>query len=156
MSSYYCLDTSVLMKLLVPEEGHLQARAVFDRIRGTGSLIALPSVAWVEVGNALRKKVRQGLIEPDECQAQWAAFRHLPMARFVETSDIAERAWDIAAMFSLNTLYDAAFLAVAEYVTDQTREVCEFWTADQDLVRTVGGQLDYVRSLASLLSSSPS
>jgi hypothetical protein len=38
--------------------------------------------------------------------------------------------WAIAQQFSLATLYDAAFLAVAEL------ESAEFWTADQSLLNT--------------------
>ncbi|WP_243113653.1 hypothetical protein [Desulfofundulus salinus] len=48
-----------------------------------------------------------------------------------------DRAWKISRYFDLPTLYDAAFMAVAEVVAERTREECEYWTADEKLVSAV-------------------
>ena len=60
-----------------------------------------------------------------------------------------ERAWQISCPHDLPTLYDAAFLAVAEMAAEATGEVCEFWTADERLVNSLLGSHPYVRLLAS-------
>jgi predicted nucleic acid-binding protein len=41
-------------------------------------------------------------------------------------------------------MYDAAFLAVAEVITDKTGEICEFWTVDERLVNSLKGKKIYV------------
>ena len=51
------------------------------------------------------------------------------------------KTWAIAEQFSLATLYDAAFLAVAEL------EEAEFWTADQSLLNTLTPRPAYVKKL---------
>ncbi|WP_338835555.1 hypothetical protein [Neomoorella thermoacetica] len=55
--------------------------------------------------------------------------------------------WDIAAKENLPTLYDAAYLAVAEITAKDSRETCEFWTADERLVNTLGERKKYVKLL---------
>ena len=49
--------------------------------------------------------------------------------------------WAIAQQFSLATLYDAAFLAVAEL------ESAQFWTADESLLNTLTPCPGYVQKL---------
>ena len=65
-----CLDTSVLIKFLVAEEpeelGDAVQRLVL-RVLLNGRLVA-PAWAWAEVGSVLRKKVRMGLLQPEEAQ----------------------------------------------------------------------------------------
>ena len=44
------------------------------------------------------------------------------------------------------TLYDAAYLAVAEIISRQNREECEYWTADKRFANSVSGK-KYVKTL---------
>jgi|GEM_PF-2123364 len=46
MSSYICLDTSVLVKVLVEEEDSVKATSLMQKIIQDGQLIVLPSFAW--------------------------------------------------------------------------------------------------------------
>jgi predicted nucleic acid-binding protein len=54
---------------------------------------------------------------------------------------IRAKTWAIAEEFSLASLYDAAFLAVAEL------ESAEFWTADQSLLNRLTSRPAYVQKL---------
>ena len=54
---------------------------------------------------------------------------------------IGARIWAIAQHFSLATLYDVAFLAVAEL------ESAQFWTADEPLLNTLTPCPGYVQKL---------
>ena len=85
MTKSYCLDTSVIVPLLVPEPTEDKARLLFHEIRSTASLIYLPSFAWAEVGSVLRKKVRKGVLGPERGAETWKLFRSLPMIRYLQT-----------------------------------------------------------------------
>ena len=136
-----CLDTSVWIKVLTDEEPRAQSEAAERLVlRGliAGRLVA-PGWAWAEVGTVLRKKVRQGLLEPAEAEVSWDRFCRLPI-EFVEHPALRARAWDLAEHYGLLTLYDAAFLACTEVTLAEEPAVREFWTADQQLLTHLGAQ----------------
>ena len=56
----------------------------------------------------------------------------------------------ISYYFDLPTLYDAAFLAVAEEIKEKTTNTCEFWTADERLINSLSGKKNYVNLLREL------
>ena len=56
MSSKICLDSSVLIKLLVSEEDTDKAVNLMGRIVVSQQTIILPDFAWAEIGTVLRKK----------------------------------------------------------------------------------------------------
>lgn len=133
----YCLDTSVLVKILVPEEGSAEATALLRRIVSGGHRLVAPAFAWAEVGTVLRKKVKAGLLSESEADARWAGFLSLSID-YLEGRRIQETAWEIAAKFDLASMYDAAFLAVSEVSVGDTWNAAEFWTADRELLRSLG------------------
>ena len=59
MSDYICLDTSVLIKVLVEEEDSQKATSLMQKVIQDRQFIVLPSFAWAEVGSILRKKLRK-------------------------------------------------------------------------------------------------
>ncbi|MBE3586889.1 MAG: type II toxin-antitoxin system VapC family toxin [Thermoanaerobacter sp.] len=148
MSRYVCLDSSVLIKLLTWEEGSDAAAALMERIVESGRTIVLPAFAWAEVGSVLRQKARRKEITPEEAEEAWRMFGRLKIITYLENERVSAVAWDIAVKENLPTLYDAAYLAVAEIAAQQSEGgVCEFWTADERLVNTLGGRKKYVRLL---------
>lgn len=143
MSKFVCLDTSVVLKWLSSESEAFSPEAV-SLVERSQATILVPAFAWAEVGSALRKKVRMGVMTDVEMGKAWRAFLDLGV-RFLNTDALAERAWEIAAELSLPTLYDAVFLATAELAPDGP---CPFWTADEHLVGALAGRKPYVRRLA--------
>ncbi|RJO61810.1 MAG: PIN domain-containing protein [Dehalococcoidia bacterium] len=147
MNSYVCLDTSVLVKILAPEEDSDKALALLDKVTENHQIIALPAFAWVEVGTVLRKKRRRDILAVQETDNLWQEYQKFPGIEYHDSGAIMERAWKISRYFDLPTLYDAAFMAVAEVTTERTGDVCEFWTADEKLVNLLGGRREYVKLL---------
>jgi predicted nucleic acid-binding protein len=141
MPRVLCLDSSVLIPYLTPEDHSDKAEVlILDAISASLRMVA-PCFAWAEVGSVLRKKVRRGLLTLDESLACFEDFQQLPL-EFIDHADLRAKAWAIASQHDLSTLYDAAFLACAEYCG------AEFWTADQVLIRSLSPCPDYVRSLS--------
>ncbi len=144
-----CLDTSVFIKYLVPDEQDEAASSlVLASLKGGWRMLA-PSWVWEEVGSVLRKKIRMGLLEPEEADQLWRGFLALPLT-ILEERDIAQKGWELARMFRLPTLYEAAFLACVETATNGEGGG-EFWTADELLIRQLGSARPaYVRLLGEL------
>lgn len=143
MTKALCLDTSVLIQYLVPEELQPQAEAlVLEAIEGASRLVA-PAFTWAEIGSVLRKKVRMGLLSAKEAQGAFEDFGQLPI-EYLDTEQIRVRAWEIAVQYQMPTLYDTAFLACAESITPD----CQFWTADKTLLKQLAKSFpSYVREL---------
>ena len=144
-----CLDTGVVIKAFVEEDPpdlFLAARRLMIRALSDGTLVA-PAFAWAEVGSVLRRQNRQGILAPNQVQAYWDLFNQLPIT-YVDTPDVRHRAWELAARYSLPTLYDAAFLACTELAPVPHVTGREFWTTDAALLRSLTPELpSYVRSL---------
>jgi predicted nucleic acid-binding protein len=140
------LDSSVLVKLFIHEDGSdAAARLVADRVEANDPIVA-PSWAWAEVGSTLARRLR-ALAESD-ADALWHGFLDLPIV-YVDDHAIRDRAWEIARAFDMPTLYDAAFMAVTELAAGPAART--FWTADGELVRRLGPRRpSYVRELSEL------
>jgi predicted nucleic acid-binding protein len=139
----------VWIKFMVEEAPADLSDAAADLVRralAAARLIA-PAFAWAEIGSVLRKKVRQGLLHREQAETLWASLAQLPI-EFVDTPALRGRTWLLAAQYGLPTLYDAAFLACVETAPLSPSTVCEFWTADQELLRALGSNRPaYVRQL---------
>lgn len=135
-----CIDTSVWIPYLVPETLQPQARRLIVPLLTSSVRLIAPAFAWAEVGSVLRKKVRLGAITPAQAEGFYNDFCQLPV-NYLDSDAIRVKTWAIAEQFSLATLYDAAFLAIAEL------ESAEFWTADQSLLNTLTSPPAYVQKL---------
>ncbi|AGK99799.1 type II toxin-antitoxin system VapC family toxin [Desulfoscipio gibsoniae] len=151
MSDYVCLDSSVLIKLLVLEEDSENAANLFEQIAANRQTVVLPDFAWAEVGTVLCKKVARKLLDSEQAEVLWEEFNRLELINYVGDRAIARTAWRIAKTENLPTLYDAAYLAVAEIVSRQSDEVCIFWTADERLVNSLSNR-DNVKLLKEFTS----
>lgn len=143
MTRALCLDTSVLIQYLVPEEFQPQAEAlVLEAVEGTVRLIA-PAFAWAEIGSVLRKKTRADLLSAQEAKGCFDDFCQLPID-YINTAQIRARTWEIGEQYQMPTLYNAAFLACAESVGADY----QFWTADKTLLNQLGqNRPNYVKEL---------
>lgn len=135
-----CIDTSIWIPYLVPEMLQTQARNLITPWLTSYVRLVAPAFAWAEVGSVLRKKVRLGVITTTQAVGFYDDFCQMPID-YLDSDAIRVRTWAIAEQFSLSTLYDAAFLAVAEL------ESAEFWTADQSLLKTLIPYPAYVQKL---------
>lgn len=147
MNKCICLDSSVLVKVLVPEEDSDKATSLLKKIIGSRQIIVLPAFAWAEIGTVLQKKRRKGELTVTEADELWQEFRQFPGIEYITDDSVMDRAWKVSRYFDFPTMYDAAFLAVAEIIAERTEETCEFWTADEKLVNLLNGRREYVRCL---------
>jgi predicted nucleic acid-binding protein len=135
-----CIDTSVWIPYLVPEQYQAQAKILMDEALSQNIRIVAPTFAWAEVGSVLRKKTRAGSITIQEAQEIFEDFCELPID-YIETEAIRVRAWTIAQDYGLPTLYDAVFLACTESFS------AEFWTADIAMIKQLMPRPSYVHEL---------
>jgi predicted nucleic acid-binding protein len=136
--SSYCIDTSVFIKYLCPDEQEGEATELVGQ--ALSGQIVLPCFAWAEIASVLRKKVRSGLLTDGEAGQLYSAFGELPID-YVDGEEIRARAWEMAGQYGLLTLYDAVFLAVAE------RESANYWTADTVFLKALVPRPSYVFAL---------
>ncbi|MGL5795282.1 MAG: type II toxin-antitoxin system VapC family toxin [Waterburya sp.] len=140
MNKVLCLDTSVIIPYLVPDEYESLADSlVLEAVVGNVSLVA-PAFAWAEVGSVLRKKVRLDLLTTEEAEGCYQDFCNLPID-YLNQESLRARAWEIAQQYQLPTLYDATFLACAESL------LAQFWTSDKVLLNKLLPRPDYVNQL---------
>ncbi|EDX78072.1 hypothetical protein MC7420_7810 [Coleofasciculus chthonoplastes PCC 7420] len=125
---------------MIPETLQPQARNFILPLLTSNERLVAPAFAWAEVGSVLRKKVRLGAITISQAAGFYDDFCQMPV-EYLDSNAIRAKTWALAQQFSLATLYDAAFLAVAEL------ESAEFWTADQSLLNTLTPCPGYVRKL---------
>lgn len=131
------LDASVVLKSYLPEEGSVQAQAIFkDRALGHVELLA-PALMPYEVTNALMVALRRQRIDKARAEEILKEFVRLriPTQGLV---GLEERAWALALEHQ-RTVYDAAYLALAE------REGLPLITGDKRLYNAVKAKLRWVR-----------
>lgn len=140
MTDALCVDTSVWIKYLCPDEQNQAAIALVTDALTRKLRFVAPCFAWAEVGSVLRKKVRANLLIMDEAEQLYMAYTNLPID-YIDTETIRTRAWQIAEENNMPTLYDASFLACTE------SESADFWTADETLLNQLSPRPSYVRQL---------
>lgn len=148
MAELVTLDSSILVKLFILEEGsEAAARLVSDRVAANDTIVA-PSWAWAEVGNALARRARPPMVTRRDADALWHEFLDMPIT-YLDDVGIRERTWQIARELDLPALYDAAFMAVTELAPGPAERT--FWTADSAFIRQLGPKRpSYVRELSEL------
>lgn len=148
MAELVSLDTSVLVKLFIDEDGSEAAERLFAAHVAANDPIVAPSWAWAEAGSVLARHAHQRSLDPAAARSLWDTFLDLPLT-YIDGRDVRERTWEIARAFGLPSMYDAAFMAVVEVAAGPAERT--FWTADRELVRLLGTRRpSYVRELSEL------
>ncbi|NPV69248.1 MAG: type II toxin-antitoxin system VapC family toxin [Firmicutes bacterium] len=145
MTMPLCLDASVIVKVLTREEHSEAATRLLEDAIEQERPIVLPDFALLEVGSVLRQKTHRELITVEQADKAWHWFRRLQIIGYMGSQRYADKAWDTSRQLRLPTLYDAAYLAVAETAAEEAGAVCEFWTADEKLFNQVSAQKSYAR-----------
>lgn len=99
--SSYCIDTSIFIENLCPDEQEGAATELVGQV--LSGRIVIPCFAWAEIASVLRKKIRSGLLTEGEAGQLYSAFGELPID-YVDGEDIRARAWEMARMYGLLTL----------------------------------------------------
>jgi predicted nucleic acid-binding protein len=136
-----CPDSSVAAKWFFAEEHAAQASALLrTALDGEEPLIA-PPLLPSEVANVIRQRLRQGELDRTAARGVLARFLAIPIA-LQAPETLYDRALVLADEYNLPAAYDAHYVALAELLG------ATLWTADQRLMRALGGRLPYVRWIA--------
>jgi len=136
-----CVDAGLVVKFVTPEENSALVEQLVSRWQVDEIEMVAPAFASAEVDSVLRQKVIRGELTQAIADAAFRVVCQMPIALDAET-DCRERAWEIAKMLALPTVYDAVYLALAE------QRGCEFWTADNRLYERVKDTFGFVKLLA--------
>ncbi len=66
MNDRFCLDTSIWIKYLCPDEQEDKATNLITQILTAQNLLIAPSFSWAEIGSVLRKKIRSNLLTSEQ------------------------------------------------------------------------------------------
>ena len=124
MNGAICVDASVAVKWLLPEEGSENALALLEAALTAQTDVIGPPHLPVEVTSAIHKRFRQRELTLAEARERLRAFSRIPIDLTYPAS-LAERALELAAELDLPYPYDAFYLAIGEILG------CEVWTADE-------------------------
>lgn len=140
MTSQICLDSGLLLKLLLNEPDSQLAEALWHTWVTNDVQLIAPYLFPFEVTAVIRKVTHQGLLDAEiGKKVLKKAFEFdVSLQTFPQ---IHERAWTLATQFNRPTAYDTHYLALAENVG------CPFWTADRRLYNAVSHHLTWVHWL---------
>jgi predicted nucleic acid-binding protein len=132
------VDASVVLKLLLPEDGSVAVRRLWAEWVEADVEIAAPYLLAYEVTSVLRQKIVRSELPAAAGEAAFAAFRAQAIA-LLHPDGIEERAWDLARQWQRPTTYDTTYLALAE-LADR-----DFWTADRRFAASLRGKVPRLR-----------
>ena len=140
MTETLCIDTSVIIKYLCPDEQTPEALTLITNALTQQTRLVAPCFAWAEVGSVLRKKVRANLLTFAEAEQLYTAYIRLPID-YIDAETLRLNAWELAEQYKMPTLYDAVFLACAK------AESANFWSADNAMLNLFSSRPAYVHRL---------
>ena len=100
------VDACVAVKWFIPEPGASAATALFR----SGEILCAPAHVTVEVGPALLRHQRDGVIDYDQAVAALGSLTDL--LSLVAAESLAVEAYSLAARFGV-TIYDALYVVLA-------------------------------------------
>jgi predicted nucleic acid-binding protein len=126
------LDASVALKMIfVSEKDSPRAVALQDDFRKQVRQLIAPDVLPAEMGHALMRAERRGIIRKGEGQVLFLDFID-PCPQLFAYGDLYDRAMEIASDYRIG-FYDALYVTLAE------QEGCDLVTADDKLVNALPG-----------------
>lgn len=130
MVTQVCVDSSLAIMLVVPEELSSVATPLWESWLKRGLKPVAPPLFFAEVTSVLRENIFFDRVPPEEAERAFDAFRRLRVMQ-VDPEDLQPRAWALAKTYNQHRAYDAQYLAVASALG------CDLWTADRRLVHAV-------------------
>lgn len=141
LRSPICLDASFVVRLATGIDDDA-VRVVWDSWNQERREYIAPVLIRYEITNALFRYVRAGRLTAEEATLTLRYALSLPI-QLTSDEHAHERAFGIAARFSLPAAYDAHYLDLSEHLG------LEFWTADKRLANAVGHALPWVHLVES-------
>jgi predicted nucleic acid-binding protein len=124
--SLVCVDSCLVIKLVVPEPLSGVADALWSKWIEEGVEVAAPRLLRYELVSVLRKKVYRALLTEKEAMKSLQVALALDIS-LVDPNELPLAAWKLSHDLQQPTAYDSHYLALAENLN------CPFWTADKRL-----------------------
>ena len=140
MPDRICVDASLAVAWIVPDIVADKAEALRREWSESAPHLIAPPIFPAEVTSIVRERLyREELTSAEASQALEHSFAW-PITIWQGDDDILQRsALALATRFNHPKAYDAQYLAVASLLS------CDLWTADEKLVRSVRGELPWLR-----------
>ncbi len=106
------IDSSIALTWCFEDEATSETDALFERVRDEGAIV--PNLWRLEVGNVLLQAEKRGRISAHDVAARLDLIAELPISVDQETTVRAWRETLAAARSERLTVYDAAYLELAE------------------------------------------
>ena len=113
---------------------------VFDTLEqwiDQGVQMMSPLLIDYEVGSVLRKIAARSVLDIDETRQRLHLFESLPIQR-MHLPFLLRRAWEIGNKHGMYTVYDAAYVALADLTGNR------LYTCDNALISSLGGESDMI------------
>jgi predicted nucleic acid-binding protein len=133
------VDTSVAVKWGLREPDTPDAYRVAADVRAAGGSLILPELTQIEIAHVVWTRVHRKLLTPAQATAAWSVIRAVPH-RPLSSLPLLPAAYAIAVQYDI-AAYDALFVAAVQHLG------CQGVTADEPLVRAVGGATPAVKLL---------
>jgi predicted nucleic acid-binding protein len=140
-----CVDASVAVKWVVPEQDSEVALSPLDHAITSGTDLVGPPHLKAEVTSALYRRLRSGEMDEELAIGQANRFEEFPIS-LVAPSGLVAKAIVLSLEFGLKHPYDAFYLGLGELLD------CEVWTADFDFHTHAGQAYPRLRLLADFAS----
>lgn len=127
----YVLDASVALKWVLKEPGSVRARGLRDEFRLLLHEFLAPEIFLPEVGHALTRAERKGVIQPPMASAFFADILSTA-PQLHSLIPLMPKAVDLSSTMRIG-VYDCLYVVMAE------REGCQLLTADDRLVSVFKG-----------------
>ena len=138
MSSLVCVDASLGLSLVLPENASNRARDLWQSWIENDVTVCAPTLYLYESISAIRGRVYRQLLTPEEGDLAFQTLLAQPVDVF-SPPELYGRAWNLAKTLRQPKVYDSYYLALAELLD------CKFWTADERLYNTVRETLPWAR-----------
>jgi predicted nucleic acid-binding protein len=137
----YVIDSSVMVKWVLPEPDSDKALKFRDGQRSGGDDLLSPDIFTLEAAHALTRAERQLRIPLGDARKLLLDILTTP-PRVLSFEPFLLRAIDISSAARIG-VYDCVYVAIAE------QENCELVTADTTLIRALQPTFPFIRALAS-------
>lgn len=139
-----CVDASLVVKWLVPEEGSDQALKLYKKWFQEGVGFTAPALLEYEIGSVLRQKIVRGLLQSEDLFPIFDFYGRLNIL-MIHVVNLMPPAIAAAASLNQATIYDTSYLLTAR------QQNIDFVTADERFYKAAHGIFSFVKFYQELI-----
>ncbi len=116
MTTSVVLDTSVLIKLFIPEDNSTVAKELLSEFETNKTKIYCPNFGKIEFISTLAKKHKLNLLDINQVRLVIEDLEETNISYIKEDLTLLKKALSMAYLLQETTIYDCVFLALAEKI----------------------------------------